>query len=394
MGGLTSIPSRQRFFEERAKREATTEFADAFGTAIGVYRARREWDAAFELLDRLGLEGLESLIGEALDDLLNSARLATLDAWVTRAMQRGLDFPILLVARAELDLRHGLHTSAEATARRAADRSMGVRDVEYRALEVAGRAAHTGSREEEALDLYRRAGVVAPDANRWRRAMWGQVMCAAALELPEAHGLLKQLEEVSARHEPAEMVRLVDRQLAMGYRFGYVRHLNDARRVAELVPLIEDPFSRCSFRSVYGWALALGSFYAEAREQAQYLLEEATEYRVDVALPYAQAILGYSLAGLRQFEEAQEALLSARLSSRAMNDPFGDQQRLCIDDPCDASRGPCRRSLRSGAARAHGVNQKRAWRGSCFARVSFGHAWTSGRGDRGGNVGRIVDARR
>ena len=51
---------------------------------------------------------------------------------------------------------------------------MGVRDVEYRALEVAGRAAHTGSREEEALDLYRRAGVVAPDANRWRRAMWGQ----------------------------------------------------------------------------------------------------------------------------------------------------------------------------------------------------------------------------
>ena len=147
---------------------------------------------------------------------------------------------------------------------------------------------------------------------------------------PGSARLLEQLEEVSARHEPAEMVRLVDRQLAMGYRFGYVRHLNDARRVAELVPLIEDPFSRCSFRSVYGWALALGSFYAEAREQAQYLLEEATEYRVDVAVPYAQAILGYSLAGLRRFEEAQEALLSAGFSSRAMNDPFGDHNAYAL----------------------------------------------------------------
>src|SRR4029077_20760520 len=86
-GRLDLHPLAAAFFEERAKREATSEFADAFGTAIAVYRARREWDAAFELLDRFGLEGLESLIGEALDDLLNSARLATLDTWVTRAMQ-------------------------------------------------------------------------------------------------------------------------------------------------------------------------------------------------------------------------------------------------------------------------------------------------------------------
>ena len=116
----------------------------------------------------------------------------------------------------------------------------------------------------------------------------------------------------------------------MGFRFGYVRHLNDARRVAELVPLVEDPFSRCSFRSVYGWALALGSFYTEAREQAQYLLDEATEYRVDVALPYAQGILGYSLAGLRKFEEAQEALRSSRSSSRAINDPFADRNAYAL----------------------------------------------------------------
>ena len=80
--------------------------------------------------------------------------------------------------------------------------------------------------------------------------MWGEVMCAAALELSEAHDLLKELEVISVGHEPAELVRLVDRQVSLGYRFGYVRHLKDARRVAELVPLVEDPFARCSFRSI------------------------------------------------------------------------------------------------------------------------------------------------
>ena len=122
-GRLELHPLAAAFLEERARREATAEFNDALGTATEVYRTRREWDAAFEVLDRRGVDGiedLESLINEALDDLLNSARLATLDTWVTRATRRGLDFPILLVAKAEVDLRHGLHTSAEAMARQAA----------------------------------------------------------------------------------------------------------------------------------------------------------------------------------------------------------------------------------------------------------------------------------
>ena len=123
-GRLEFHPLAAAFLEEQARREATIEFTDALGTATAVYRARREWDAAFEALDRRGADGvedMESLINEALDDLLNSGRLATLDTWVSRATKRGLDFPILLVAKAEVDLRHGLHTSAEAMAKQAAD---------------------------------------------------------------------------------------------------------------------------------------------------------------------------------------------------------------------------------------------------------------------------------
>ena len=49
--------------------------------------------------------------------------------------------------------------------------------------------------------------------------------------------------------------------------------------------------------------LILGCFYRDANEQAKYLLEDATEYRVDVAVSHAHAMLGYLLAGLRRFRE-------------------------------------------------------------------------------------------
>lgn len=329
-GKLELHPLAAAFLEERARREATTDITDALMTALVVYRARREWDAAFDVLDRSGLAGLDLLIEEALDDLLNSARLATLAAWADRAARKGLNLPIVLVAKAEVDLRHGMHTSAEAIAMQAAAGKPLTDDVQFRALEVAARAAHVGSREEEALDLYERAGRAAPDARRHRKAMWGQVMCAAALELREAHDLMKALEQSSSGREPTELVRLADKRLSLGFRFGYVRHLKDARRVAELVPSVEDPFVRCSFRSMYSWALTLGCFYREANDHASQLLEDATEYRVDVAISHAQAMLGYSLAGLKRFPEAHEHLRSAGAAARLVNDPFAEHNAYAL----------------------------------------------------------------
>ena len=326
-GRLEFHPLAAAFLEERARREATIEFTEALGTATAVYRARREWDAAFEALDRRGADGvddMESLINEALDDLLNSGRLATLDTWVSRATRRGLDFPILLVAKAEvicvMDCTHRLRRWRSRLPMVRVDRATSSTErsswPDEPPTSALGRRKHSTCLGEPELQRQ-----IPP---RRRKAMWGEVMCAAALELSEAHDLLKELEEISVGHEPAELVRLVDRQVSLGYRFGYVRHLNDARRVAELVPLVDDPFARCSFRSIYGWALTLGSFYEEAHEQSQLLLDEATEYRVDVAASYAHAMLGYSLGGMRRFDEAHEHLRMAGSAGKGMNDPFAE----------------------------------------------------------------------
>ncbi len=72
---------------------------------------------------------------------------------------------------------------------------------------------------------------------------------------------------------------MADKQLIVGFRFGFVRHLADSRRIAELVDRVEDPFVRCSFLSVHGWALALGAFYEEAMETSKQLLEETRAFR-------------------------------------------------------------------------------------------------------------------
>ena len=323
-GKLELHPLAAAFLEERAQREATGDVNDALGKAFDLYRTRREWDAAFDVLDRRGLDGLDELIEEALDDLLNSARLATLASWIDRTALRGLEPPAVMVASGEIDLRHGRHTSAEAKARNALRVPAISADVKYRALDLAARAAHVGSREEEALSLFAQAAAQAPDLRRSRKALWGQVVCAGALELEEARDLMRELEDSSAGDDPTEVVRLVDRQLSLGLRFGYVKHLNEARRVAELVPLLDDPFVRCSFRSMYSWALMLHCFYGEAYGTANLLIEDAREYRVDVAISHAQAMLGYSLAGLRRFEEAHEQLVLAATAARAMNDPFAE----------------------------------------------------------------------
>src|SRR4051794_24780913 len=323
-GKLEFHPLAAAFLEQQARRETTGDLADALDRALALYRERHEWDAAFEIVDRRGFAHVEQLLDDAMDDLVNSARLATLTTWTSRVTQKGLRFPIIEVAKAEIDLRHGLHTSAEARARGALRNSPITHEVEYRALEVAARAAHVGSREEEALELFKRAAAVAPDARRSRKALWGQVACAAALELDEAHDLMRSLEESSEGHEPTEVVRLADRRLSFGLRFGEVRHLNEARRVVELVPLVDDPFTRCSFWSMFSWALSLDCSYVEANEYARRLLDEATEYRVEPAISYGQALLGYSLAGLRRFDEAHDRLRSAASAARALNDRFAE----------------------------------------------------------------------
>lgn len=353
-GRLELHPLAAAFFEERARRTSRSALCSSVEDIVDIYRGRNEWDAAFDVIDRFDLSGLEELIERTLDEMLNSARLATVQNWVNRARRKAIMAPVIGLAQGEIDLRQGLHTKAQTVAMGVLSRTDASSNNRFRALELSARAAHVGSREEDALEFYVQAEQCAPDARSRQRALWGRLMCLSVLELDEAHDLLSDLENSVSPHETEQLVRLVDKQLSLGYRFGFLRHLDDARRVAELVPSVGDPFARCSFRSMFSWALILAGYYADARDQSTALLRDAAEFRIDVALTHGHAMLGYALAGLGRYDDAHSQLDAARDKARQFNDEFGIQNeyalrvrvllqqgatgRACAIEPPDISR--------------------------------------------------------
>ena len=325
-GKLEFHPLAAAFLEEQARRGTTSNIEDTVVRCLAAYRARREWDAAFELVDRFGTDqDFEALFSDALEELLNAARLATVETWILRAQARHVASSTIEMAKAELALRDGQNLSAQTFAQAAlAMAETGSNDA-WRAAMVAGRAAHSGSREESALGFYRAAEGLARDERQSRDALWGQLMAASALELDEAQELVALLEATSSRSDRYELVRMADKKLGVDLRFGTMRSLSNARRVAELVGHINDPFARCSFRSFFAYALVLSALYREAYEQAVLFFEDAREFRVDPALPYAHFMLGNSLAGLGRYADAHLALDEAVRESRRCNDEFGIQ---------------------------------------------------------------------
>ena len=197
----------------------------------------------------------------------------------------------------------------------------------YRALLVAGRAAHVGQREDDAIALYRRAEEVGSSESQRRLAMWGRLTATAALEIEEEAGALLEELHVPARgdFDLTEAVRTADKTVVLGIRFGAVRGLTEARSVEELLPSVQDPFVRCSFRGTFSCALNFASEYSHALRVATSMLDDATEFRVDFALAYGSLMQATALAGLRRFEDAHRHLNTAFAQAVRCTDTFGQQ---------------------------------------------------------------------
>jgi DNA-binding CsgD family transcriptional regulator len=71
--------------------------------------------------------------------------------------------------------------------------------------------------------------------------------------------------------------------------------------------------------------LNLASEYAKALTVSAAMIEDAIEYRVRFALPYGYLMSGAALAGLRQFEEAHDALSESLEHATRCADTFGQQ---------------------------------------------------------------------
>jgi ATP/maltotriose-dependent transcriptional regulator MalT len=317
-------PLAQVFLEERTAQVGLVPADDAACKCLVLYTRRHEWDAAFDVISRSGVGDLEELMSLALDELLETARLSTVRRWSDYASQSGLDLPVFALARAEVALRHGRHVEAIAHAELAAD---GDGALKFRSLALAGRAAHVASREEQALDAYRRAEKAAASDSEVQDAKWGQLMCAIELEMPVADDWLRELKAAVRPSEPRETVRAAAIGLSFQSKLGDL-DLTDADDAAGLVSFVDDPLVMSSFQSTYAAILGLVARYAEAQHVVEALFETVRRYRLDFAMTYALCADAQACAGLRRWAPAERSLCKALEIACETRD--GHAQQLCI----------------------------------------------------------------
>jgi len=310
-------PLARAFLEERSEQLGLAPAEGAVAACLDIYRDRRDWDAAFDVIARSGpTDELAPLMRAALDELLDTGRLPTLHKWCESASESGLDTPVVSVARAEVALRYGRHVESMAYAEAAASKDP---ELAFRALSVAGRAAHLASREEEALELYRRAEAAASIDSERRDAMWGQLRCFIDLELPEAEPTLARLSNGVTFADAREVVRAAGHRLYLQLRCGSL-DLDEADRANQLLSAINDPIVESSFESGYAIALALAARYTEARSTAAGLLETAQRVRLEFAVPYALCGDAMAHSGLRDWKRAERSVTEALSLARRNDD--------------------------------------------------------------------------
>ena len=148
-------------------------------------------------------------------------------------------------------------------------------EVRFRALCLAGRAAHIASREQEALELYRRAEAIAPTHVARRDALWGQLLCSIELELPEAtEQNANATSRVFLASDAREILQSATYGLGYGSKFGLMISRMPTQPTS-LLSAVDDPLVVSSFQSVYSSVLGLAARYDDALRVSEEFLATA-----------------------------------------------------------------------------------------------------------------------
>lgn len=318
-------PLARAFIESRRSRQTRASERRIVGICLDAYRDRHDWDSAFELIERHGMaDDFDAIIAEALDELLETGRLATIETWVRTASEKGEPSARVRLAATELAVRRGELSIAETFIQGVLGTLAPGSPIEFRAFMLAGQIAHLDGREQEAVDRYSRAEATATSPVMARDARWGRCMTLAALEDKQALPLLDELVADVAGDDPREQIRAADKQISIAVRFGALPSLARARSVQPLLDIVADPNVRCSFLSVFSGALVLAAHYDDALNVASDLIRDAAESH-SFGLTYGHANSALALAGKKRYVKAHAALDKAHEAARLGGDTYGLQ---------------------------------------------------------------------
>jgi ATP/maltotriose-dependent transcriptional regulator MalT len=298
---------------------------------------QKRWDDAFTVVQEFVPSSLEELFRAALPDMLARSHVQTLQTWLEFGNATAVAGPASEYASAELAFRNGSCVEALASARALARGLPDSDELKTHVLILAGRAAQLASLEEEALASYRDAKSLAKSREMRRVALWGEILAAIDLELPEAEQLLADAE--SECDTLVDVIFQAGRSLTLDYRRGRLRSLDKAYALVSSAHRLRDPLQRCSFFNLLATVLAVAGEYERSLEICEVLVTESKRHRLDFVVAYALGTSAVCYAGGREFDDAFRALEKAVLAGRRQQDTHAILNAEAIRSRIHFSRG-------------------------------------------------------
>ena len=271
-------------------------------------RARR-WDDCLAVLDGFpGRPLATSLLEEALDDLLASGRLATIQRWLSLAPSTGRERAVLLLAEAEVAVREGLDAHAKTVAEQAAELSPS-NELAARAHLVAARAAHMLCDHADARKHAQKVDALTKVRHTRVEAQWIEFSSALESEDDHSRTVLSTLRSLS-QGAPEHMLRV---RQASGYLMlmadGDVRRaLRELEPALALLPKVSDPLAVTAFLNIFAMGWLYLAEYERALQVAELQIENAQASGLDFAADHALITRAGALIGLRKLGSARRIL--------------------------------------------------------------------------------------
>jgi LuxR family transcriptional regulator, maltose regulon positive regulatory protein len=320
--GSLDEPSLHPLFRHFLLNKLDLSALDVVGSAralTDLFIRQREWDDAFYVIRNApNADALLELIEAGHEELLRTGRTMTLTEWLEASRAIRGHSPLVDVLEAELAGREGDAARAERIALQVVRE--GDPSLRFRALCLAGRAAHLDNRASAALARYREAESLAQTSTEMQEARWGTLLCA--ISSSDRHEL-EHAVEAFLSYEPEsadDILRAATAQLCSGLLLGGLEEAIEQTLAASSHASDGDPVIASGYFNALSRALTLLGRYDEALLLATQAIDLAKGAHIGFALPHGLVSKAVAFLGIGDFGRVNDTLGEAERLAAGIHD--------------------------------------------------------------------------